>query len=199
MGVTATEVVRRVLSRNPKKSISDTSLTPAGVMLLLYPKNGEYCVLLNKRTDDVEHHKGEISFPGGRKDDEDDTLLRTALRETHEEMGIRPDDVDLLGELDDMTTSTQFLISTFVGSIPYPYEFKPSISEVAEVLEVPVAELLEAKNLRDEVRIVDDELVNTPVYAHQGHLIHGATARLLTRFLEMFDDAPDKEALWRRG
>ncbi len=167
-------------------------------MLLLYPKNGEYYVLLNKRTEDVEHHKGEISFPGGSKDENDDTLLTTALRETHEEMGISPDDVELLGELDDMATSTRFLISPFVGSIPYPYVFKPSLSEVAEVLEVPVAALTDSQNLRDEIRIVEDDLVRTPVYAHQGHLIYGATARVLTHFLGLMDGVPDKEALWRK-
>ena len=198
MGIAATEVVRRVLSRNPKRAISDTSLTPAGVMLLLYSKNGEYYVLLNKRTEDVEHHKGEVSFPGGSKDENDDTLLTTALRETHEEMGISPDDVELLGELDDMATSTRFLINPFVGSIPYPYVFKPSLSEVAEVLEVPVAALTDSQNLRDEIRIVEDDLVRTPVYAHQGHLIHGATARVLTHFLGLMDGVPDKEALWRK-
>ena len=123
-------VVRNLLAENPKKTISDPSLIPAGVMLLLYPKDGEYCILLNKRTNHVEHHKGEISFPGGSKDEEDATLLDTALRETHEEMGIRPQDIDVLGELDDTPTNSRFLINAYVGTIPYPYDFKPSAIEV---------------------------------------------------------------------
>ena len=98
MEESATELIRRILSENPKKAVFDSSLTPAGVTLLLYPKDGEYCILLNKRSDTVDDHKGEISFPGGRKDPEDKTLLDTALRETHEEMGISPNDIDVLGE-----------------------------------------------------------------------------------------------------
>lgn len=197
MGDSAKEVIRRALSESPKKTIQDPSLTPAGVMLLLYPKDGEYCVLLNKRTNQVEHHKGEISFPGGSRDGEDETLLATALRETHEEMGIRPEDVEVLGELDDVPTSTSFLISTTVGTIPYPYEFQPNEHEVAEVVEVPVQALLGENAVRDEVRIVDEDLVNSPTYAYQGHLVYGATARVLSRFLELLQAAPGKEELWK--
>ena len=196
MGASATELIRRVLSQNPKKTITDPSYTPAAVMLLLYAKDGEYCILLNRRTHQVEHHKGEISFPGGGRDQEDDTLLATALRETHEEMGIRPDHIELLGELDDMPTSSQFLISSFVGTIPYPYRFKPSRIEVAEVLEVPLSTLMDKENVRDEVRIVDERLVYSPSYVHRGHLIYGATARVLQRLLELLDSVSDKEAPW---
>ena len=196
MSASAGDLVRRILSENPKKTIVDPSLTPAAVMLLLYPKDGEYCILLNKRTDQVEHHKGEISFPGGHRDEEDDTFLDTSLRETHEEMGIRREDVEVLGQLDDTPTISRFLLNAYVGTIPYPYEFKPSAIEVAEVLEVPVSSLMDEENIRDEVRIVDGELVNTPAYLYQGHLVFGATARVLQRFLELLADAPDLEALW---
>lgn len=196
MGVSPKDVIRRILAENPSKTISDPSLTPAGVLLLLYPKDGEYCVLLNKRTDQVEHHKGEISFPGGSKDTTDATLLDTALRETYEEMGIRPEDVEVLGQLDDTPTSTNFLITTTVGTIPYPYDFNPSELEVAEVLEVPLPALMDDENRRDEVRIVDGDLDHVPSYVYQGHLIFGATARVLSRFLELLETIPCKERPW---
>ena len=198
MGKSDNEAVRRILSKHPKKSIADPSLTPAGVFLLLYDKDGEYCVLLNKRTQQVEHHKGEISFPGGSKDAEDKTLLQTALRETHEEMGVLPEHVDVLGELDDVPTTTSFLISTYVGAIPYPYEFRPSEIEVAEVLEVPIHHLLDGDNRRDEVRVADGLPVNSPVYSYQGHLVYGATARILERFIELLKSAPAEEVLWTK-
>ena len=196
MGASPKDVIRRILAENPKKTISDPSLSPAGVLLLLYPKDGEYCVLLNKRTDQVEHHKGEISFPGGSKDAKDATLLDTALRETYEEMGIRPEDVEVLGQVDDTPTSTNFLITTTVGTIPYPYDFNPSELEVAEVLEVPLPALMDEEARRDEVRIVDDELDHAPSYAYQGHLIFGATARVLSRFVELLETVPSEETLW---
>ena len=196
MGASPKDVIRRILAENPKKTISDPSLSPAGVLLLLYPKDGEYCVLLNRRTDLVEHHKGEISFPGGSKDAKDATLLDTALRETYEEMGIRPEDVEVLGQVDDTPTSTNFLITTTVGTIPYPYDFNPSELEVAEVLEVPLPALMDGETRRDEVRIVDDDLDYAPSYVYQGHLIFGATARVLSRFLELLETAPSEERLW---
>ena len=199
MEASTTEVVRRILSEHPKKTIVDSSLTPAGVMLLLYSKKGEYYILLNKRTDLVDHHKGEISFPGGRKDPEDDTLLDTAKRETYEEMGIRPEHIEILGEVDDVPTNSQFLISTFVGTIPYPYPFNPSEREVAEILEVPVTAFMDEANTRDEVRIVDGELTNSPSYVYQGHLVFGATARVLKRFLGLLETASNKEAPWKRN
>ena len=196
MGASPKEVIRRILAENPKKTISDPLLSPAGVLLLLYPKDGEYCVLLNRRTDQVEHHKGEISFPGGSKDANDATLLDTALRETYEEMGIRPEDVEVLGQVDDTPTTTNFLITTTVGTIPYPYDFNPSELEVAEVLEVPLTALMDDETRRDEVRIVDDELDHVPSYVYKGHLIFGATARVLSRFLELLETAPSRERLW---
>ncbi len=196
MGASPKDVIRRILAENPKKTISDPSLSPAGVLLLLYPKDGQYCVLLNRRTDQVEHHKGEISFPGGSKDAKDATLLDTALRETYEEMGIRPEDVEVLGQVDDTPTNTKFLITTAVGTIPYPYDFNPSELEVAEVLEVPIPALMDDETRRDEVRIVDDDLDYAPSYVYQGHMIFGATARVLSRFLELLETAPSKERLW---
>jgi 8-oxo-dGTP pyrophosphatase MutT (NUDIX family) len=191
------DAIRRVLSRNPKRSLDDPSLVPAGVMLLVYPKDGEYCILLNKRTDTVEHHKGEISFPGGSQDEEDRTLLETALRETEEEMGIRSQDIEVLGELDDVTTNSRFCMSPYVGTIPASYDFRPSAIEVAEVLEVPISSLVDLKNVRDEARIVDGRLEHSPTYAHRDHLVYGATARVIARFVELLDSAPDKEAPWK--
>ena len=170
----------------------DPSLTPAGVLLLLYRKDDEYCILLNKRSEWVEDHKGEIAFPGGRKDESDRTVRETAIRETHEEMGISPEDIQVLGELDDVPTVSNYLISTWVGTIPYPYEFKPSAREVAEVLEVPLSLLRDRSSHREEARLVDGRLVSTTAYSYQGHLIYGATAQLLGQFLSVIDGAMEE-------
>ena len=196
LGPSATGVVSRVLSANPKRTIVDPSLAPAGVLVLLYEKDGEYCVLMNKRTNHVEHHKGEVSFPGGSQNEEDLTLLDTALRETREEMGILPEDVEVLGELDDTPTTSRFLISPYVGTIRASYEFEPNDMEVAEVLEVPISALMDQSAVRREVRLVENEPVTWPAYAHRGHLIFGATAKVLDRFLELLRSVPEKEALW---
>ena len=187
--------IERILSTRTKKSVTDTSLTPAAVLLLLYPKDGEYCMLLNKRTEEVEHHKGEISFPGGATDPDDQDFLDTALRETYEEMGINREDVTILGELDDVTTRSSFGVRVFVGTIPYPYPFKPSDIEIAEVLEVPMRELLDPSNLREEVRSVNGTASASYSYAYGQHLVYGATAQIVTQFLELL---PDTSGWYRR-
>ena len=188
---------RRILSENPKKTLVDPSLTPAGVMLLVYSAAGEYRILLNVRSDAVEDHKGEVAFPGGRKDERDRTLLDTALRETHEEMGVRPQDVEVLGELDDVATNSNYLISPYVGTIAYPYRFRPNDREVAVVLEVPLAELIEGNGVRNEVWMGKGKVVNRPSYVYKGHLIFGATAMVLSRFLELLNSVQEEEAAWK--
>ena len=92
-------------------------------MVLLTHRDGEYWIILNRRTMTVKHHKGEISFPGGSKDVTDPDLLFTALRETQEEMGINPEEVEVLGKIDVTPTQTGFLISPYVGIIDHPYKF----------------------------------------------------------------------------
>jgi 8-oxo-dGTP pyrophosphatase MutT (NUDIX family) len=180
------EAVRQTLSGREKRSVNDESLVPAAVMVLLYRKDGEYCLLLNKRTEDVEHHKGEISFPGGARDPEDRDFRDTALRETHEEMGITPADVTVLGELDDVATRSRFGVRVFVGTIPYPYPFRPSSVEIAEVLEVPVRGLLDPDNRRQEVRWMNGKTAKQYCYAFEDHLIFGATAQIVEQFLDLF-------------
>ena len=173
--------------------MADPSLTPAAVFLLLYPKDGEYCVLLNKRSQQVEYHKGEISFPGGARDSDDVDFLDTALRETEEEMGISRFDVTVLGELDEVETRSRFRVKVFVGTIASGYCFKPSAAEIAEVLEVPIASLRDTANLRVETRWEEDSPVTRYSYAYNDHLIFGATARILQQFLELLEEGLKKE------
>jgi 8-oxo-dGTP pyrophosphatase MutT (NUDIX family) len=187
------EIVRDALVHRHKQEVGDPTLRPAAVCLLLYPKDGEYCILLNKRSEHVEHHKGEISLPGGARDKEDKDSLDTALRETEEEMGIRRSDVTVLGELDEVATRSRFKMQVYVGTIPYPYDFTPSDMEIAEVLEVPINALMDPSNLRVETRWEDGLTVSTNSYAYDGHLVYGATARVLQDFLGLLDEGTKKE------
>ena len=194
MGLSPPDIVRNSLAHLIKRSVSDPSLTPASVMVLLYPKDGVYCVLLNKRSEQVEYHKGEISFPGGARDPEDRDSLETALRETEEEMGIQRSDIMVLGEMDEVETRSRFKVSVFVGTIPYAHQFRPSAVEIAEVLEVPIGALRNPANLRVETRWENGAPVTNYAYAHDGHLIFGATAKILQQFLELLEDGPQTEA-----
>ena len=146
-------------------------------------------MLLNKRSQDVEYHKGEISFPGGGRDSEDKDFLDTALREVNEEMGIRAEDVTILGQLDDVVTRTEFQVRVFVGTIPYPYPFKPNATEIAEVLEVPIRELLDTATPPEDMWSTDGDSSTVYRYEYGAHVISGATARIVTQFLELLPES----------
>ena len=179
---------KQVLDSRPAVTADSHTLVPAAVLLALYESDGDLCVVLQKRSQQVEHHKGEISFPGGMVDPGDKTYLDTALREAHEEMGIRHRDVRVLGRLDDMPTISHFMISTYVGAIPSPYVFTPSSIEVAEVLMPSIAHLRSAGSVREEARLYGEDVVAMPCYAFDGHVIFGATARILGQFIDLTRD-----------
>ena len=181
------------LERATSKTIDNPALVPAGVLVLLYLKNGEPHLLLNKRSESVESHKGEISFPGGRKDLSDDSLVDTALRETYEEIGVNPEDVRVLGEMDEIDTMTGYRVSPFLGTISERYRFIVNRLEVAELIEVPLFGLMKEALVRDEMRQIEGNWVRRNNYSYNGHLIWGATARIVNRLVVLLQPEFDKE------
>ncbi len=158
--------------------------TPAAVLLLLYGDGTDDRVVYTVRTSLVEHHKGEVSFPGGMQDPEDASLRETAIREAFEEIGVRPEEIEIVGELDEiLTRRSNFVITPFVGVMPYPYDFQPSEHEVEEVLTVPISHLLDPGNAQ-----ADPDFGYQ--YRYDRHVIWGATARITTEFLDLI--APDR-------
>ena len=156
----------------------------------MFEKDGEYYLLFTRRTDKVRDHKGHISFPGGTKELEDVTLLDTALRECHEEIGLDPGDAEVLGQLDNFPTlETNYVITPYVASIPWPYELKVSPAEVAEIIEAPIPVLMDKNNFRHETEELDGAIITTYFYNYNGKIIWGATARILTQFLDIYSQA----------
>ena len=185
--VTMKQRLRQALSRRQKQHIINNNCKPAAVLLPVYYKNGEYHILFTKRTEKVMTHKGQISFPGGVSEEGDTSLVDTALRECEEEIGLTSDQVEILGELDDITTETTgYIISPFVGLIPYPYQFKVNGEEIEEIIEVPISALLDRNYLHLENKVKEDKIVNLYSYHYQGRVIWGATARILKQFLDIF-------------
>ena len=187
------DLIKDTLAHRERVTAAAEGLMPAAVMLLLYPKDGDFCVLLNQRSMTVEHHKGEMSFPGGARDPEDADFEDTARRETEEEMGIARNDITILGRLDDNVTRSNFLVKVFVGTIPYPYEFNPSSHEIAEVVEIPLSVLRDSATIRWDSRIEDGQRVAVRSYGYQRHLVYGATAKILDQFLDIIEEGLTKE------
>lgn len=135
------ELTRRVtqaLAERSRQNYPSFDATPAAVLVPVFRKAGEWHLLLTKRSSTVRRHKGEIAFPGGRRDPEDADLVDTALRETEEEIGLRRGHVQILGELDAFPTGTGYYVTPFVGLIPHPYEFQISAVEIDRLIEVPL-------------------------------------------------------------
>jgi 8-oxo-dGTP pyrophosphatase MutT (NUDIX family) len=178
--------IEKALAARKKLVIVDSSLTDSAVLLPVYQKNGKCHIIFTKRTDHLTHHKGQISFPGGGRHDDDKTLLETALRESREEIGLKETDVRILGELDDAATVTSlYRIVPFVGLIPYPYDFKIDRFEVDEVFGLPLEDLLNNANRKDEDLVYGDKIIRVYTYELDGRIIWGATAWILNQFLEI--------------
>lgn len=178
--------VRNTLSKRERKVIDHPPFSHAAVLVPLFKKEGNCHLLFTKRTDQVKYHKGEISFPGGAFDEGDSELEKTALREAFEEIGLKEDDVQMIGTLDDIVTTTQFIVTPFVGLFPYPYSFKTSPIEIAELIEVPLSFLLNEEDCfseREITRMGRKEIIYA--YQYGEHIIWGATARILKQFLDL--------------
>ena len=177
--------IRNTLSSRQRRVIEHPPFSHAAVLVPLFKKEEDCHLLFTKRSDQVKYHKGEISFPGGVVDEEDLELISTALREAHEEIGLRESDIQIIGVLDDIVTITEFIVTPIIGLFPYPYPFKVSEMEISELIEVPLSSLL------DEIASVKGRYFRGGqkeiVYAYQygKHTIWGATARILKQFLDL--------------
>ncbi len=121
---------------------------PASVLVPIVAREESPVMLLTKRTDHLHHHPSQVSFPGGRTEEEDASEIETALRETEEEVGLHRRHVDVIGRLPEYITGTGYRVTPIVSIVTPPFDIKPDPFEVAEVLEVPLAHLMDAKNHR---------------------------------------------------
>jgi 8-oxo-dGTP pyrophosphatase MutT (NUDIX family) len=181
------EKLRQALASRQKVRLSCRGLTEAAVLVPLFRKDEEYHILFIRRSEKVAYHKGQISFPGGTRSEDDRSLLDTALRESWEEVGLEAKDVEILGELDDTPTAiSSFNVSPFVAFIPCPYNFKLSSDEIDEIFSIPVSVLLEKADRGEECYTFDNEVFVGYLYEYEGKVIWGATARIVHQFLEVW-------------
>jgi 8-oxo-dGTP pyrophosphatase MutT (NUDIX family) len=180
------ERLRNALTEHRILHIHDPMMKASAVLVPVFFKAGQYHLLFIQRTERVKDHKGQISFPGGAYQKADGLLLHTALREAREEIGLAPKDVQVLGELDDTSTTTSsYIISPFVGLIPHPYAFKLDKWETEELIEVPITALLEKDCFSEGITQQNGEEINTYFFKYGDRIIWGATAKILKQFLEI--------------
>lgn len=179
------ENIKKMLSSRKRRVIEHPPFSHAAVLVPLFKKRADCHLLFTKRSEEVRHHKSEISFPGGMVDEGDKELIGTALREAFEEIGLKETDVEIIGVLDDIVTTTEFIVTPIVGLFPYPYPFKVSEVEIAELIEVPLSFLLNKDCLSERTILRGGQ--NEVIYAYQygEHIIWGATARILKQFLDL--------------
>ncbi len=164
----------------------------SSVMILIYPGvegSAKSVFIQRPKYDGV--HSGQISFPGGRLDPDDEDMMQTALRETHEEIGISPDQVEVIGQLSELyIPPSNHLVSPFAGLLSKMPVFCPDPIEVACIIEVELGDFLSGNNKTESIiKLADGEIVNTPCYKTGEHIIWGATAMILAEFISLFNSA----------
>ncbi|MFX1250712.1 MAG: NUDIX hydrolase [Promethearchaeota archaeon] len=185
------EKIRQALQNTTSSNLEDyASFRPAAVLVPLFYKNKELHLLLTKRTEKVEHHKGEVSFPGGAKDQSDPDLLFTALRETEEEINISSDCFEILGSLRPITTVTDFVVIPYVGWMKNADcldNLKANPFEIEKFLEVPLAHLTKPNNYVARQSFLGDESVVIHFWDFKDDIIWGATGRIIFSFLKLLE------------
>jgi 8-oxo-dGTP pyrophosphatase MutT (NUDIX family) len=181
--VLADRLSRVLLTAEAASTLEVSGRTDAAVLVALYSDQGRLHAVFTKRREDLRRHPGEISFPGGRRDDTDPDLQATALREAEEEIGLAPSSVRMVGALQPTPTIvTGYAVYPFVGLIEPGMAWTLSADEVAEVLELPLDDLLAGYGRRRLLR--RGVPIRTDTYVVGDDLIWGATARILA---DLFD------------
>jgi 8-oxo-dGTP pyrophosphatase MutT (NUDIX family) len=180
------EILRTRLIQEPPGSLEDPDRAPAAVIVPFFQRNGEWHLLFTHRSENLQHHSNEISFPGGTMEPHDPDLLATALRELMEEVAVPAERVEIIGRLKVWRTiSSFFLVVPYVGLLQPDTKFQANPLEVAELLEVPLKELQDPAIFRVEDMVVDQKVIPVYYYQWRSHTIWGLTGRIVKTLLDL--------------
>lgn len=171
----------------------------ASILIPFYINSGDLSIIFMKRPDDQSVHGGQISFPGGARDENDETALHTALRETEEEIGVDRNQIDVWGKLTaDRVLASQYLVFPFVGMIPSPFSFDLNKNEVEKLIIIPYDYLLDLKNLSIEKFSWKGQRFKTYIFTFEKEKIWGLTARLLVNLITFLNLGKESGVLFRK-
>jgi len=181
------EQIRKALAEHTPRTVIQEGLIAAAVLIPLVRRTAGLDLLLTVRTDNVEHHKGQISFPGGAREPEDGDVFDTALREATEEIALPRDQVEMIGRIDDLATPTGFVVSPVVGYIAALPELQLQPEEVSAYFTAPLAFFLEAENGYTREYEREGESRRVWFYDYGQYTIWGITAAIIRNFKQVLD------------
>jgi len=173
---------RRLKSHDDERS----SVKLSSVLVLLFPMYGKLFTCLTKRPSSMKFHPGQISFPGGKVEKNDVSAERTALREAHEEVGIEPAAIEMMGKLSDFYLEiSRFSIQPFLAWMDQEPEFRVNYDEVDELILFPLSDFVENENILETEMQTLTGLLQVKYFPYEGHIIWGATAMILAELIEI--------------
>ncbi|MBC8332504.1 MAG: CoA pyrophosphatase [Anaerolineae bacterium] len=197
MQLTQTQIAQRLANaldpslppENPyPQGLQTAPPTPAAVLIPLFcTEQGWHVLLIRRSLHPQDRHGGQVAFPGGRCDPNDPDIENAALREAHEEVGLRPQDIQILGRLRDMLTITNYRVTPIVGVMPWPYDVRPQPEEVSRIFSIPLVWLADPTNRYAQVRQIQQQGNSIPVIYfsdYAGEMLWGASARMMVLLLE---------------
>lgn len=187
--ITANEITHRVAMDPDNITPSLNGYRPAAVLVPFLKIQDEWRLLFTRRTMTVNSHKGQVSFPGGSSEGCDHSPEETALRESYEEIGLRPQDVTILGRMPSMATVSKFLITPVLGLINWPYPFTTSSDEVSRIFTIPLEWLADPDNREERLRIHPSGIEEQVIYYKQydGEMLWGISARITVNLLKVLN------------
>jgi len=191
------EIIKKISGRTPDEvsfrgdhdlnpgMLPDDVLKPAAVLVPMVLREDTITVLFTRRTEELAHHPGQVSFPGGHVDAVDNSAEDAALRETEEEVGVGRQHIKIVGRLDTYKTRTGFSVVPVVGLVTPPFKISPDSSEVAEVFEVPLMFLMDPANHARHSREFEGSTREFYAMPYNGHFIWGATAGMVVNLYDV--------------
>ena len=179
------KLAKRLEDYQPKSS--DEKLPQAAVLILCYEKGDDLFFIMTERSNSLPSHPGEVAFPGGKKEEQDQNLMYTALREAAEEISINPDKVKILGNLDPLESRFGLSVTPYIGVLGENFELQANPDEVTEIFHLPLSFFKNEPSIKRGVTNFKGETFDTPVIIYENHEIWGLTLAFTLDFLKLFN------------